>query len=160
MGPKVPDRLNRAQNHNPRVTYPGMRRPTGSAGLADMLRRQILDGALPPGHPLPADRYLQETYGLTRDTVRAALDALQQEGLVVRRQGQTSRVRRVYDKQPIDMTDVARVDIRMPSPVERDSLRERIEAGVPVWVVTYTDGRVVLLPGDRWTVRGPEWTAS
>lgn len=142
------------------MTYPGEPQPTGSAALADLIRRQILNGNLPPGSPLPADRYLQQTYGLSRDVVRDALATLQHEGLVVRRQGNASRVRRVHRRRPIDMTGVARVDTRMPSPDERDDLAERTEVGVPVWVVTYADGRVVLLPGDRWTVPGPGWTAS
>jgi DNA-binding FadR family transcriptional regulator len=123
-----------------------------------MLRWQIVTNQLPPGSLMPSDRYLQETYGLSRDVVRDALTALQNEGLVVRRRGQTSRVRRIYPKQPLDMTNVAHVDTRMPSPDEREDLAERTEVGIPILVVTHVDGSVKHYPGDRWTVPGPGWT--
>lgn len=142
-------------------TIPGVKRPAiGHAELADLLRAQILSGQLPPGAPIPSDRYLRETHGVGRDTVRDAITVLRYEGLIVRRQGRVGRVRQAYERQPIPMAGVVRVDVRMPTPQERDALPDRMEVGVPVWVVTYTDGRVVLLPGDRWTVPGPGWTAS
>lgn len=145
-------RSNRAGEHNPTVIQPGQR-PIGHAELADLLRDQITSGRLGPGAALPSDRYLQETYGIGRDTVRDAVNMLRNEGLVVRRQGQASRVRKPHRKQPVDMAGVVRVEGRMPSPDERDSLG--IDVGVPVWVVVYGDGRTVALPQDRWFVPGP-----
>jgi DNA-binding GntR family transcriptional regulator len=49
--------------------------------LADALRREILDGALPAGQWL-RERELCETYGVARHSLRAALRALAAEGLV------------------------------------------------------------------------------
>jgi DNA-binding GntR family transcriptional regulator len=49
--------------------------------LADALRREILDGALPAGAWL-RERELCETYGVARHSLRAALRALAAEGLV------------------------------------------------------------------------------
>jgi DNA-binding GntR family transcriptional regulator len=49
--------------------------------LADALRREILDGALPAGAWL-RERELCETYGVARHSLRAALRALATEGLV------------------------------------------------------------------------------
>jgi DNA-binding GntR family transcriptional regulator len=49
--------------------------------LADALRREILDGALPAGVWL-RERELCETYGVARHSLRAALRALAAEGLV------------------------------------------------------------------------------
>jgi DNA-binding GntR family transcriptional regulator len=49
--------------------------------LADALRREILDGALPAGAWL-RERDLCETYGVARHSLRAALRALAAEGLV------------------------------------------------------------------------------
>jgi DNA-binding GntR family transcriptional regulator len=49
--------------------------------LADALRREILDGALPAGAWL-RERELCETYGVARHSLRAALRALAADGLV------------------------------------------------------------------------------
>src|SRR5262245_46070732 len=49
--------------------------------LADALRREILDGALPAGAWL-RERELTESYGVARHSLRAALRALAAEGLV------------------------------------------------------------------------------
>ncbi|MFI7073465.1 winged helix-turn-helix domain-containing protein [Micromonospora sediminicola] len=128
----------------------------GHGDLADLLRERILTGQLAPGAVLPSDRYLQQQYGLGRETVRAALLALQAEGLVVRRQGKASRVRPIYDKQPIDLAGVVRMESRLPYPAEWDRLAGlgmATEPGVPVFVLVYADGREpVLRPADRWFV--------
>jgi DNA-binding GntR family transcriptional regulator len=49
--------------------------------LADALRREILDGAIPAGSWL-RERELVEAYGVARHSLRAALRALAAEGLV------------------------------------------------------------------------------
>lgn len=54
--------------------------------LADVLRRQVLDDAWPSG-VLPPEPVLVSEHGTTRDTVRAALDLLREEGLVERLPG-------------------------------------------------------------------------
>lgn len=51
--------------------------------LADILRRQILDGEYQPGEPIPSERQLQEQYQLSRGPVRRAIALLRDEGLVV-----------------------------------------------------------------------------
>lgn len=55
--------------------------------FAETLRRQILDGDLPVGAMLPAERQLVEDSGLTRSAVRDALAQLQREGLIVVKTG-------------------------------------------------------------------------
>lgn len=47
----------------------------------DQLRREILDGSLPPGAPLPESQ-VGESLGIARPTVREVLLRLQNEGLV------------------------------------------------------------------------------
>ena len=49
------------------------------------LRRQINDGTLGPGALLPSEPELARQYGVSRQTARVALQALEQEGLVVTR---------------------------------------------------------------------------
>ncbi len=125
-----------------------------------MLRDQILSGQLKPGARIPSDRWLRETHGVSRGLVRLAKAVLRAEGLVVTRQGQTSRVRRVFDKQSIDLTDVVRVETRMPTAPERerlnDDLPDGLDEGVAVFVVWRSDAaEPELLPGDRWMLPGP-----
>src|SRR5215218_2892583 len=55
--------------------------------IADALREQMRAGQLPPGAQLPSERELQQRWGVSSKTVRAALDQLRAEGLVISRQG-------------------------------------------------------------------------
>lgn len=50
--------------------------------LADILRRQIADGELPPGHAIPSLVMLEQEYELARDTIRKAVQLLKDENLV------------------------------------------------------------------------------
>lgn len=52
-----------------------------------LLREQIADGELKPGDRLPAEAELRVHYGVSRATVRQALDALERDGLVERQVG-------------------------------------------------------------------------
>lgn len=54
--------------------------------VADVLRQQVLDGAFPTG-VLPDERWLAVEFSTSRNTVREALDALRDEGLIDRRPG-------------------------------------------------------------------------
>ncbi|PKW05137.1 regulatory protein, gntR family [Streptomyces sp. 1222.5] len=56
------------------------------------LRRRITDGSYPLGFTLPPQRALATELGVSRLTVRRALQALQDEGWVMSRQGSGSRV--------------------------------------------------------------------
>mgnify|MGYP002628299937 FL=1 len=55
--------------------------------LAGELRRQILNGTIAPGKPLPAERDLVTQTGLSRGSVREALRVLETEHLVSIRSG-------------------------------------------------------------------------
>ncbi len=59
----------------------------GSAEIAGVLRRQIGEGYLEAKVRLPAERILAETYGVARGTIRAALNILEDEGLVETKSG-------------------------------------------------------------------------
>ncbi|GGK93163.1 GntR family transcriptional regulator [Mangrovihabitans endophyticus] len=51
--------------------------------VADSIRAKIESGEWPPGHKLPGEVTLGQTYGVARGTVRAALDLLRDEGRLV-----------------------------------------------------------------------------
>lgn len=55
--------------------------------IADDLRRQITDGDLGAGAVLPSEADLAGSYGVSRVTVRKALEVLRDEGIVGSRQG-------------------------------------------------------------------------
>ncbi|MFD7919848.1 GntR family transcriptional regulator [Streptomyces sp. NPDC059740] len=61
--------------------------------VAEVLRRQITSGAFPSG-VLPDERTLIGDFGVSRNTVRAALGSLRDEGVVERRRGVGTVVRR------------------------------------------------------------------
>lgn len=61
--------------------------------LAEDLRSQIESGQLSPGAPVPSEADLASTYGLSRTSVRNALEALRQWGLVRTIKGSGTHVR-------------------------------------------------------------------
>nr|ABZ09843.1 putative bacterial regulatory protein, gntR family protein [uncultured marine microorganism HF4000_APKG8L7] len=58
-----------------------------SARIAAALRRSILDGAYAYGDKLPAERALARLFSTSRNTVRRALDRLEESRLIMRRVG-------------------------------------------------------------------------
>jgi GntR family transcriptional regulator len=61
--------------------------------LSGILRGQVLSGALAPGDLIPAESELVATFGVSRITVRAALDQLVHDGLIDRQRGRGSFVK-------------------------------------------------------------------
>ena len=55
--------------------------------IAEQLRARIVAGSLRPGDALPTEFDLKDQYGVSRATVRQALDTLEREGLIYREQG-------------------------------------------------------------------------
>lgn len=55
--------------------------------LYTILRQDITDGVYPEDQPLPTEMALSSNFNVSRVTVRRALDMLEREGLVIRRQG-------------------------------------------------------------------------
>lgn len=51
--------------------------------LAAVLRQMIKSGGLHPRDPLPSESQLQQEHGVSRGTIRRALDILRDEGLIV-----------------------------------------------------------------------------
>lgn len=60
--------------------------------IASLIRQQILSGTYPPNTLLPTEQQLCAVHGVSRQTIRAALQTLVEEGLIQRRQGSGSRV--------------------------------------------------------------------
>ena len=62
-------------------------RPLAYLELRDTLQRQIETGALTPGQALPGERDLAGQHGVSRVTVRKAIEGLVDAGLLTQRQG-------------------------------------------------------------------------
>jgi GntR family transcriptional regulator len=60
--------------------------------IADRLRDDIRNGTFKPGDLLPGETEINQRFGVSRSTSRAALDHLKTEGLIKRRSGQGSIV--------------------------------------------------------------------
>lgn len=60
--------------------------------LYEILRKQIMDGIYKPGDLLPSENDLCARFGITRPTVRHALDALLHDGMIRKHQGKGSIV--------------------------------------------------------------------
>lgn len=55
--------------------------------LYDMIRHSITGGEMKPGEPLPSERELVSSLGITRPTLRQAFEQLEREGFVRRQHG-------------------------------------------------------------------------
>lgn len=75
----------------PLQAEPGQRR---YAALATALRHRIVVGEWPPGTPLPAETHLAAEHGVALGTIRQALALLAEQGLIERRHGKGTFVRR------------------------------------------------------------------
>lgn len=60
--------------------------------LADRIAARIESGELAPGDPIPSETVLEAEYGLARGTIRKAVAALRDEGVIVTTRGKGSYV--------------------------------------------------------------------
>jgi GntR family transcriptional repressor for pyruvate dehydrogenase complex len=74
------------------LRYSPVAREDLTTSVARQIRTSILDGSHQPGDFLAPERALAVEFGVDRNTVRSAIQELEQLGLVERRQGSGSRV--------------------------------------------------------------------
>jgi DNA-binding GntR family transcriptional regulator len=63
--------------------------------LANILRDRITSGEIPPGRRIPSQMKLEQEFGLSRNTIKKALDVLEAENLV-----ETAPGRGLFVKKP------------------------------------------------------------
>ena len=78
-----------------------------AAGLRDQLLGEISSGKLAPGGRLGAEREIAERFGVSRSTVRAALDDLARSGAIRRARGRTGGIFVAERKVERDLTSLA-----------------------------------------------------
>jgi GntR family transcriptional regulator len=98
-----------AEPGDPVPGAPGGLGPLGPAAsaLRDRLAAEIADGTRPAGTRLGAERELAERLGVSRSTLRAALDALETDGAVRRVRGRSGGVFVAERRVERDLTSLA-----------------------------------------------------
>ncbi len=71
--------------------------------IANLLRSAIVAGEFKPGERLPSEAELNKAFSISRTTARAALDKLEQEGLIARASGRGSTVLDRRIEQPVNL---------------------------------------------------------
>jgi hypothetical protein len=99
--------------------------------LAILLRGMVIARQLPPGAPLPSEPELQNRYGVSRDTVRRAVQVLRETGLAETRRGVGHFVIKAPEVREVKLAPGSGVVVRMPQPGEEGEL-----LGLMVYVVT------------------------
>ena len=101
--------------------------------LAKLLESAIERGALAPGVILPNEVELAQSLGLSRPTMRRAMEYLVDEGFVVRRRGIGTRVVQPKVRRPLELTSLYEDLSRTERKPRTDVLSlDRVEAGVEV----------------------------
>jgi GntR family transcriptional regulator len=80
--------------------------------LADLIREQIISGALAPGQDLPSEAALAYEHNVGRDTVRDALAVLRAEGLIVTERGRPAYVTDPGDVDTVTLGPGDTIDVR------------------------------------------------
>lgn len=62
--------------------------------ICEQLQSRIREGVYPPGHMIPSETELSKSYGVGRPTVRQAMDLLVQRGLIQRKRGSGTFVKK------------------------------------------------------------------
>lgn len=114
--------------------------------MTKQLRDRVISGEWPPGTLLPSEAHLRHEYGVGIATLRRAVAALRTEGLVDVERGYGTRVREQRERTTVSVQRGSMMDIRMPTPEERERLD--IPEGVPVAVVAHGT-KTTIYPGDR-----------
>ncbi len=114
------------------------------AQLADILQRQIAEGAFRPGDQLPSEAQLCRRYGISPMTVRRSINYLSDQGVINTEQGRGTFVRPLelstatFDLQELrdlfsngSNTDIKLLEVRVVSADERTARKLCISAGAP-----------------------------
>ncbi len=108
------------------MNHPTPQRPNNHAEEA--LITAILDGEFPPGATLPAERELAAQLGVTRPTLREALQRLARDGWLTIRQGKPTEVNDFWWHGGLNViSGIVRHSRRLPPGFVADLLRVRLD---------------------------------
>jgi GntR family transcriptional regulator len=92
--------------------------------IIDGLKREISEGRLPAGTPLPSFRQLAEQLMVSLITVKRAYEELEREGIIFRRQGLGTFVAEKGDDRSRE------IKAQRAEQLMREAIREATEAGL------------------------------
>lgn len=115
--------------------------------LTDVLRNDLLKGAYPLDKPLPTEMEIASQFGVSRHTVRAALDQLKNEGLLFTRHGIGSFARPPGEAPKYTQSFVSTDDLLMHTEDTAFRIVKREEQTV---AHTQAQPLIGLLAGERW----------
>lgn len=111
-----------------------------STQIAEQIRSSILAGEFAPGDKLPPERELAEMFGVSRPSVREAINNLASSGMVMSYQGGGTVVMSLVDKAGHPLSDLIRVE------QERALDVIEVRKGMESWTAFYAAQRA--LPED------------
>lgn len=91
--------------------------------IAEWLRTIIVEGVLPAGSKLPAERLFAQSLGVSRMTLRQALDSLLQEGRIVRAMGSRGGSFVAESRVPVDISNLMGLSAQLLMSVHSASSR-------------------------------------
>ncbi|RJQ83491.1 MocR-like transcription factor YczR [Amycolatopsis panacis] len=100
----------------------------GAADLAAAVELHVLDGQLPIGTRLPAERELADTLGVSRTLIGAALDRLREDGLLASRRGAGTWVARAGHRDSGPRTRADLLDLARAAPPALPGMMAAVEA--------------------------------
>lgn len=109
--------------------------------VAQTLRSQIISGQLSPGDKLPSQKVLEGRFKVSTVTVRNAVEELEDEGLIAKRQGAHTQV---HDREPVHRLVVPRPErgaVERVNELVTERVVERV-AERPVSFVGFDRGRM------------------
>jgi DNA-binding FadR family transcriptional regulator len=115
--------------------------PRGSAGIAAQLRRAIMDGVYDYGDRLPPEREIARRFGISRTTVRTALDLLEERNFIRRKIGSGTFV--IHDRG-----DGEREIADVTSPLELMDVRQAVEPQIVRLAVLHGTARDIAALGE------------
>ena len=72
--------------------------------IAEDIRQSILSGKYNSNEQLPLEKEMCEQYGVSRITIKKAVDELVEQGLVIKRRGSGTFVKAVDDNDVLELT--------------------------------------------------------
>ena len=100
-----------------------VRQSSLSSQILAILMEQIKNGTYPPETPLPPENQLAANYKVSRATIRSAFDRLEAMGLIIRRQGVGTFVRKSSN-----ISNLLNQFIDFPHLIADNGYRARIQA--------------------------------
>jgi GntR family transcriptional regulator len=92
--------------------------------IVDGIKKEVSEGRLPPGSPLPSFRGLAEELLVSVITVKRAYEELEREGILYRRQGLGTFVSESADRRSRDAKKQRAIELL------QEALKEATEAGL------------------------------